>query len=142
MFPVLEKLFPVAALMEVFPDNEGEEVILYGEGIGPKIQKVGKLYRPNGPDFVLFDVKVAGWWLERKDVLDVAQKLDLYMAPGVESGGTLAEAEAFVTAGFESEISETPGTPAEGLILRPHVQLFARDGSRIITKIKTKDFQR
>ena len=29
---------------------------------------------------------------------------------------------------------------AEGLVLRPSVQLFNRKGERIITKVKTKDF--
>ena len=30
--------------------------------------------------------------------------------------------------------------PAEGIVARPAVELKARNGARIITKIKTKDF--
>lgn len=134
----LEELFPLYKLIEVFDNNQG--VVLYGEGIGPKIQKVGSLYRPDGPDFILFDVKIGRWWLKRDDVEVIGKALGVKVAP-VLGTGCLAEAEMFVEHDFYSGISQTPYTPAEGLVLRPKLELFSRSGARIITKLKTRDYR-
>jgi len=56
-------------------------VCLYGEGYGAKIQKGGGNYISDGVDFVLFDVKVGDWWLQREDVEDVAKKFNLDVVP-------------------------------------------------------------
>jgi hypothetical protein len=121
-------------LKEVFGDNEAW---LYGEGYGARIQKGGGLYKPDGVDFVLFDVRVGNWWLKREDVVDVASKLGIDVVPVIQSG-TLASAIEFVRNGFMSPV--WPNVRAEGLVVRPTVELFMRNGERIITKIKTKDF--
>ena len=69
-----ERFLPLATrLGEVFTDGAA---VLYGEGYGAKIQKGGGNYRAD-QDFVLFDVRVGPWWLQRADVEDVAQKLGL-----------------------------------------------------------------
>jgi hypothetical protein len=57
-----ERFLPLAAkLAEVFPDGAA---VMYGEGYGAKIQKGGGNYRAD-QDFVLFDVRVGQWWLQR-----------------------------------------------------------------------------
>ena len=53
--------------------------------------------------------------------------------------GTLAQAVEMVYNGFNSTIAEDEHI-AEGLIGVPKVPLFARNGKRIITKIKCSDF--
>jgi len=137
----LEELFPVEKLTDVFevPKVEEQTVILYGEGIGPKIQKGGGRYRSR-PDFALFDVRVGRWWLKREDVFGVAETMGLAAAP-CRGEGTLQEAIEFVKAGFTSELADDPTLPAEGLVLRPKCELFSRSGERMITKVKTKDFK-
>jgi len=60
-------------------------VVLYGEGYGNKIQKVGHKYKDH-QDFVLFDVKVGDYWLDRETVDDVASKLGLESVPIVGEG--------------------------------------------------------
>ena len=110
---------------------------LYGEGYGPKIQKVGGLYR-NDPSFVLFDVKVGEWWLQRKDVENIAFDLGIDVVP-ILRRGTLSEMVDFVEEGFDSQWGEFK---AEGIVARPEVELKCRNGKRIITKIKYKDFRR
>lgn len=135
----LEEKFSEDLLGETFGDRD---VILYGEGIGPKIQKGGGRLSPAGPNFVLFDVKIGDWWLKREDVAGIALKLDVMVAPHVGSG-SIAEAVEFVREGFSSLLpSAKSDTRAEGLVLRPALELAARNGSRIITKLKTKDFQK
>jgi hypothetical protein len=121
------------AMKARFPDG----VCLYGEGYGAQIQKGGGNYGPT-QDFVLFDVKVGPWWLERANVEDVAAKLGLRVAP-IIGEGTLAQMVEMARAGIKSTWGDFQ---AEGIVARPKVELSTRNGERIITKIKTRDFLR
>ena len=112
-------------------------ITLYGEGYGAKIQKGGGNYNPTGTNFVLFDVLVGGWWLQRADVTGIAELLGLDIVP-VVTIATLEEAERLVEAGFDSAWGDFK---AEGVVCTPVVPLHARDGKRVITKIKTKDYE-
>lgn len=133
----LQALFHADKVGPVFGDVEpGTEVYLFGEGYGAKIQKGGGLYKPDGVDFILFDVMVGGIYLERRNVLDVANKLGIDVVP-IIGHGTLHDAIARTEAGFPSTIGTAR---AEGLVLRPETELCDRMGRRIITKVKTKDF--
>ena len=118
-------------LAEIFPDGG----CLYGEGYGAKIQKGGGNYRSD-QDFVLFDVKVGDWWLERVNVEDVAGKLGLDVVP-IIGVGTLSGMISAVRSTFNSRWGLFE---AEGIVARPKTELCARSGHRIITKIKHKDF--
>lgn len=134
LYQRLETLFTNEKLKEIFGESPAT---LYGEGFGAKIQKGGGSYIPDGVDFILFDALIGSFWLERQDVEDIAQKLGLRITTLVGSG-PISSAIEFVKGGFKSVIGTAQ---AEGLILRPKVQLFDRKGHRIITKVKTKDFK-
>lgn len=121
-----------AKLAEMFPEGN---VCLYGEGYGAKIQKGGGNYRPD-QDFVLFDVKVGEWWLERANVEDIAGKLGLDAVP-ILKVGTLPEMVEYAKGGFQSSWGNFM---AEGIVARPVYELKTRNGDRIITKIKHRDF--
>ena len=128
-----ERFLPLAQkLGEVFTDGSA---VLYGEGYGAKIQKGGGNYRAD-QDFVLFDVRVGQWWLQRADVEDVAQKLGLDVVP-VIGEGTLHDAVAQAKAGIRSTWGDFQ---AEGIVARPKTELMARSGQRLIAKIKCRDF--
>ncbi len=118
-------------LAEIFPSGG----CLYGEGYGPKIQKSGANYGPI-QDFVLFDVKVGDWWLERHNVEDVASKLGIRVVP-IIGEGTLADLVETVRTGITSTWGDFA---AEGVVARPKVELRTRNNARIITKLKTRDF--
>jgi hypothetical protein len=124
----------------VFGEDENNDITLYGEGYGKKIQKAGSLYKPDGVDFVLFDININGWWLKREDVDSIAVSLGIHPVP-VRFEGTVWEAIDYVEKGFSSYIAEKE-CEAEGLVLEPATPLRARNGGRIITKIKTKDFRK
>ena len=126
-----ERFLPLAGKMqEVF----GCDACLYGEGYGAKIQGGGN-YRQD-QDFVLFDVKVSDWWLQRADVEDVAQNLGLHVVP-IIGEGTLHDAIAAAKGGIASTWGDFQ---AEGIVARPKTELKTRSGHRIITKIKCRDF--
>jgi ATP-dependent RNA circularization protein (DNA/RNA ligase family) len=133
LFDKLMETFDIDGMKSVFPDYE--EVCLYGEGYGRKIQKGGG-YIPDGVGFILFDVRIGDIWLRREDVEDIASKLDIPVTP-IIGEGTLLEAVELVKSGFFSHLRDTP---AEGLVMRPKVELLDRRGIRVITKLKLKDF--
>ena len=134
---ILTPMFTKDKLAAVFPDaTPMSGVCLYGEGYGAGIQKGGGLYKSDGVDFALFDVLVGTWWLKRADVQDVGQNLGVTVVPVIGSGGLL-DATAVVRAGIQSKWGDFP---AEGLVLRPQVDLFTRSGERVIAKLKTRDF--
>lgn len=136
----------VNRLNEIFADKTDTfagafdgPVCLYGEGYGAKIKKGSGNYS-DIQEFVLFDVLVStvanDWWLEWENVVDVASKLGLRVVP-VYGDGPLSKMIDVVKAGIKSAWGDFP---AEGLVARPVVSLMARNGRRILTKLKTKDF--
>jgi len=122
---------------EVFVNKSGifNDVCLYGEGYGAKIQKGGGNYRPD-QGFVLFDIRIGTFWLQRVDVEDIAQKLGIDIVP-IIGGGTLHDAITKVKKGFTSTWGNFL---AEGIVARPKIELNTRGGRRIITKVKHRDF--
>lgn len=142
-------------LREWMSASDLEKVTLYGEGYGPKIQGGGK-YRGDH-SFVLFDVKIGDFWLDRANVNDIAEKLGIESVPVIGSG-TLQEAINIVKGVGVEWVTENHLTfartttggrltsqwgdfEAEGIVARPKVPLFNRKGERIICKIKAVDFK-
>lgn len=133
----LQELFPAEKMEKVFLTADAEtSVVLYGEGYGPGIQKGGGNYK-SSIDFVLFDVRIGHWWLERKNVEIIAEELSIGTVP-IVGEGTIHDAIKLVQDGFKSQWGDFT---AEGLVLRPKIYLQDRKGNRIITKIKYKDFR-
>jgi len=123
---------------EMFTANDDGHIAtcLYGEGYGPGIQKGGGNYIDH-KDFVLFDVLINNTWLQRDSVVKIAEEFGVPVVPIIYEG-TLDGAIQKTRDGFNSEWGNFL---AEGMVLRPKVELMGRNGKRIITKIKNKDFQ-
>ena len=131
----LKEMFPIGrfrgATTQYLPP-----LCLYGEGYGARIQKGGGKYIPDGISFILFDVKIDKWWLKREDVEEIAKQLEIDAVP-IMGEGTLDDAIQMIKKGVESTFGDFL---AEGLVLKPKIDLLARSGHRIITKIKHSDF--
>ena len=127
--------FSVEKMRKVFTGDA--HVVLYCEGYGKKIQKVGSRYIPDGVDFILFDIKVGSWWLKWEDVVAIGEALGIQTVPVIGSG-TLHDAIDIVKNGFPSRIGEVD---AEGLVVIPKYELHDRAHNRIIAKVKTCDFR-
>lgn len=123
---------------EVFPDSD--DVTIYGEGYGAKIQSGGQ-YRPDQA-LIVFDVLVGRWWLSDENVADVAAKLGLEVVPVV---GVFPPKVAWYRCTQPPDgdglTSQWPNACIEGLVGRPRVDLFNRKGERIMAKTKVKDWQ-
>lgn len=148
--PLLEHLESTFT-KELFLDNELSDIILFGEGYGPKIQNGGN-YR-HDQSFILFDVRVGDFWLSRENVADVAKKLGIEVVPEI-GRGTLYDAIDIVSTGItftDTGAIKRWGNGGlrsqwgdffeEGIVARPVVDLFDRKGQRIICKIKHVDFK-
>lgn len=139
----LNWLFDRERLMEVLnitDETQNCNITLYGEGYGAKIQK-GVNYISNDVNFILFDVKIGKWWLDRESIKDIADKLGINVVP-LMGYMTIPEAIEYVKKGFKSTIAENKDYDAEGLVLKTPCGLLKRDGERLITKIKTVDFRK
>lgn len=139
----LNWLFDREHLMEalnITDETQDCNITLYGEGYGAKIQKGGN-YISNDVNFILFDVKVGKWWLDREAIKDIANKLGINAVP-LMGYMTIPEAIEYVKKGFKSTIAENKDYDAEGLVLKAPCGLLKRDGERLITKIKTVDFRK
>jgi len=134
LYDVLREKFTVEKMKKLFDFP----VCLYGEGYGSKIQKTGNNYKSDGMDFVLFDVNINNVWLERKNVEDIANKLNIDVVPIIGKGNLIAMVN-MVRIGFNSTWGDFL---AEGIVSRPEVELKTRSGERIITKLKYRDFYR
>lgn len=114
---------------------------IYGEGYGAKIQKAGGNYIKDGNGFIVFDVKVDDLYLQPSQRNVIAENMGAPVVPFIGMM-TLDEAIQFVREGFKSRIAENSDFMAEGLVIRNELGLKTRRGERIITKIKTCDFQK
>ncbi len=142
----LEETFTVQGMVEAFGGYIEEpggvktlvdlpsKVVLYGEGYGPGIQKVGHAYGGT-KRFILFDVKVGESWLDWDDVVDVAQKLGIEHVPVLLRGATLETAKSLV---HESRLLSDP-QHVEGFVARSEPQLFDKWGQRVMFKYKVRD---
>ncbi len=128
-----EKFLP---MQEKFDSVFGHDVCFYGEGYGPKIQKGGGNYGDH-QDFVLFDIKIGEFWLQRNDIEKIAEKLNIDVVP-IMGYGALLDMVEYARAGISSTWGDFQ---AEGFVAKPEIELQTRAGGRIITKIKCKDFR-
>jgi hypothetical protein len=146
LLAVLQALFPIEKFTEVFWRDDVEEgepnlpskVVLYGEGYGAGIQKGGGLYCKT-PSFILFDVNIDGWWLERDDVNDIARKLGIKSVPTYGLMDYYAVTE-FVKSRPNSLIAEEP-KEIEGIVARSYPLMLFRSGQPITWKMKVRDFK-
>ena len=132
----LNSVFGTNEAEQIFEEKFGEtEVILFGEGYGPKIQN-GGLYR-NDVSFIMFDVMISGNYQPRESVEDIAKAFGIDIVPIIFEG-TIQEGVDF----GKTNPKSTMGTAdMEGLVGRPKVEMRDRCGKRVIVKIKVKDFK-
>ena len=130
---------PLALMQRQFAKvlNLGGTVHAFCEGYGAPLRPGGGKYRHHGIGLALFDVAINGAWQPWDNVKSIAQSIgvDPIHTLGV---GTLIGAVELTRAGFNSAWGEFP---AEGLVMRPPVELLDRQGKRIVAKVKTRDLR-
>jgi len=135
------KLFDHDKLLEIFKSFNQETVVVFGEAYGGKQQGMSATY---GKDlrFIAFDVKMGDCWLDVPKADKVALKLGLAFVPY-----ELVSTEIYAL-DFErdrpSRVAKLCGIvedkPAEGIVIRPVIELRLNNGERMIAKHKRPDF--
>jgi hypothetical protein len=138
--------FSTPSLLEsVFGERSdaSTEIILYGEGFGPKIQSGG--YYSDNPGFCLFDVKIGHWWLD-KDVIryKIAPALGVSSPPVLMKNASIDDVITLVKRKLPSIFALNDPKHEhvmEGVMCRPNPPMLFRNGDPIIFKLKCKDFK-
>ncbi|MCD4809505.1 MAG: RNA ligase family protein [Methanosarcinales archaeon] len=135
LYEYLQRTFTLLIMHEMFGDTD---VVLFGEGYGPKIQKGGGLYRKD-VGFILFDAYIGGWWVLRDSIEDISDKIGISYVPLV---GTMEinEAVEYVQSKPNSLIANEPKI-MEGIVARSTPLLLFRDGNPLMWKLKVRDYK-
>lgn len=149
----LQKIFTFEKMARQFPllkDGSYQDVMLFGEGYGEKIQKCGGNYR-KGVGFMLFDAWINGWWLERNQLSLLANELGIECPPsfGLQ---TIEQIIQLVKNPPDSLCSRTPHA-IEGVVCRSQPLMLFRQPHRdsdsylahpyhypVMWKLKCRDF--
>lgn len=116
-----------------------KEVVIYGEGIGEKIQTDGEKYVKDGIDFVVFDILINGTFLERKNIEEISSELG-FKVVNVIMQGTLEDMIAFVSTRPMSVFNEKH--EMEGVVCKPLIPLYFKNGTRVCFKVKYNDIKK
>lgn len=143
LYPPLVSYLQALFTPDKFTEFEND-VILFGEGYGPKIQKGGGLYRGD-ISFRLFDILIGQWWIEPDNMRDLAEKFGCNIAPPIGFIETLPEdigglARIVGEKSFTALFDGGQGCRPEGIVARSWPLLFDRSGHRVMWKLKYKDF--
>ena len=143
--------FPAEKFREVFTKSETDqntgvtsvtipgEITLYGEGYGKPIKNDIK-YR-NDASFILFDVYIDGYWLERANIEDIASKFGIRAVPAI-GVMDIEKAIAYLKSKPGSDVVTSIPQTIEGIVARAEpMVLFRKDKNPIMWKLKIKDFK-
>lgn len=146
----LEEHFTAERIENTFKD--AEEVTLFGEGFGEKIQSGG--YYSKDQRFCLFDVYInEKWWMEYDTVMDIACQLEIPYAPIIMPKGNHSklwkedQIIAYVKGSKDcpssplSQFAKVSQHQAEGVVARAYPMMLFRHGTPIKFKLKHKDFK-
>lgn len=138
LLEILTDKFCNPTSLKLFNEKFGEKsVCLYGEGYGAGIQKVGIKYNSKNKMFILFDILIDDYWLEKSNVFDIASIFSISHAP-LKLTGKFTDAIDFLKKECKSTLGDCE---IEGLIGIPKLTLLTKNKERMIVKIKTKDIR-
>ena len=126
-----------------------DQAVLYGEGYGPGIQK-GGVYRDD-ISFVLFDAKIAGFWLIYDKVKVLAEQLGIRVVPEIGLLNVLeivdyvkSKPKSILAKEIYEDIGKDPETRQvmEGVVCRSvPLVLFRTTQTPVMFKLKVKDYE-
>jgi len=135
-------LFDRDLLEERFRELGHDNVTIYGEAYGGKMQGMSDTYGPE-LKFVAFEVKVGSSWLNVPDAEDVTMKMGLNFVHYERIKAALGEIDAQRDAdSFQAYRNGMGwGKKREGIVLRPIEEMTDKRGERVLAKHKRDDFR-
>ncbi len=153
MLKFLMEKFPLTVLKNALwlPNKTPpKHATIYGEGYGGSHMAHGSgIYRKDW-SFRLFDVLMESpngiWWLERRNIEDIAMKLGVQCVPLIGHIDYLPccaeQLEEIINESIVAKEENDTKTIPEGIIAKSEPSLFDKKGDRIIWKLKIKDFKK
>jgi hypothetical protein len=137
------KLFDENNLIENFEKLGHDDVIIYGEYYGGKMNKQAYRYGTE-MKFIVFEVRIGGKWLNVPNAEEITKNFGLEFVHYVKVPVTLetldAERDAPSVQAIRNGIGD--GTlPREGIVIRPLIEVIKNNGGRIIVKHKREEEQ-
>lgn len=135
------KIFDKEDLQSKFQTLGHFDITVFGEAYGGKCQGMSATY---GKDlkFVVFEVKIGDPWLDVPNSEDVAKKLGLEFVAYEKVPATVEALDAERDRPSRQAIRNGMGDThkAEGIVIKPLMELCRSNGERIIAKHKRADF--
>jgi len=131
-------LFDSPVLTEKFAKLNLDEVVVYGEAYGGKLQKMSHVYGTN-LRFTAFEVKINGMWLSVPDADVFVTETGLDFISYVKIPATIEAIDA--QRATPSVHAVVPDKMREGIVLRPVIELTRNNGARIIAKHKNDPYR-
>lgn len=116
--------------------EETKKLVFYAESYGPKIQK-GGVYT-DSLDAIVFDILSPNGFLPIQNSMKLAHEIGIPFVPVIMIN-TLHRGVGLVRHGFNSRVGKRP--TAEGLVAHSVPPLLNTDYSRVICKLKCRDFR-
>ena len=143
LLPCLQKIATWENIDKFLSNTVFDQVVLYGEGYGPKIQACGANYRDD-PGFILFDATVDGVWLCRSQLNCVAIALKIAIVPILLQPllgccWTEEEIVEFVKDKPDSICSIVNHT-MEGVVAKSYPTVYFADRTPVMFKLKCREF--
>lgn len=138
LYEYLKRTFTLSTMKRVFGNADIQDVVLFGEGYGPKIQKGGGLYRDD-VGFILFDAYIGKWWVLRDSIEDIASDIGIDCVPFI---GTMSinETVKYVQSKPNSLIAKNSKL-MEGIVARSYPLMLFRNGDPLMWKLKARDYK-
>ena len=134
-------LFDLSALTANALTLLSADTVFYGEAYGGKQQGMSQTYGPS-LKFVVFDVKIKNCWLDVPSADLLAKSMGFEFVDYVKTSTDLPALDAIrdMPSRQAKRNGITEDKKAEGVVLRPLMELTRNNGERIICKHKRADF--
>jgi len=135
-------LFDKEFIEKKFQELGYDEVVIFGEAYGGKVQKMSDTYGKE-LKFVVFEVKIGNRWLEvpKMDKF-IRDTFGFDVVDWVKIPTTIEAIDAERDKPSVQAIKNGCGNnkPREGIVLRPPIEVTLNNGARIIAKYKSEEF--
>jgi len=136
------KLFNKEELIKKFEELNLDNIIVYGEAYGGKLQGMSETYGKE-LKFIVFDVKIGYSWLTVPDAEKIALNLGLEFVDYTQISTDIIaiDGERIKTSTQAQRNGLEENKIREGIVLRPLIEVKKNNGERIIAKHKNEEFK-
>jgi hypothetical protein len=135
------KLFNHEELTAKFKEVGVEDITVFGEAYGGKMQGMSKTYGP-ALKFTAFDVKIGELWLDVLKAESIVKQLGLEFVYFQKISTELSEIDKARDMNSVQAVRNGMGDQhiQEGVVLKPLIELHQNNGNRIVAKHKRREF--